>query len=148
MKIDHIAIAVKSVESAAQFWEKAFGYKRMTTIVENTRQKVKVLFLRKEGSIDIKLIEPSDESSPVFRFIQKNSGLHHICFRCGNIEEEIKRLKGMGLRLMAGPQPGEAFENEDIAFLLAQGGINMELIDTDKRAGLIPENDGENNEQV
>ena len=137
MYIDHIGIAVKSLEAGIEHWEKVFGYRQMTEIITNTRQKVRVVFLSKKDSITIKLIDPIDPSSPVYTFAQRGGGLHHLCFKCAIIEDEISRLKSMGLRVLAEPQPGEAFENEDIAFIYAKQGLNIELIDTDKRAGRV-----------
>lgn len=136
MIIDHIGIAVRSIEKGIELWENAFGYKQMTEVVINTRQKVKVVFLRKEHSIDIKLIEPADETSPVYAFTQKGGGIHHLCFRCESLENELIRLKNSGMRIITQPQPGEAFEDENIAFVFSKG-LNIELIDTDKRAKLL-----------
>ncbi len=137
MVIDHIGIVVKSIEKGISHWEDVFGYKQMTEIVINTRQKVKVVFLSKEKSLQVKLIEPSDESSSVYNFAKKGGGLHHLCFKCNSMDEEIDRLKSKRLRVIAAPQPGEAFENEDIAFIFAKQGLNIELIDTDKRASRL-----------
>ncbi len=136
MIVDHVGIAVKSIERGIELWETVFGYKQITEIVTNTRQKVKVVFLWKENSIDIKLISPSDEASPINAFIQKGGGLHHLCFKCDSINRDIERLKDMGMRVVTQPQPGEAFENENIAFVFVKG-LNIELIDTDKRAKLM-----------
>jgi methylmalonyl-CoA epimerase len=133
MVIDHIGIAVRAIEPALRQWETLFGYRRATGIVTNTRQKVRVVFLSKEGSLPVKLIEATDESSPVFPFAQRGGGLHHLCFRAASVEEEVERLKSLGARVLASPQPGEAFEGEAIAFVLAAG-LNVELIDTDRRA--------------
>ena len=137
MIVDHIGIVVKSIEKSIVYWENIFGYKQMTEIVINTRQKVKVVFLSKENSLLIKLIEPTDETSPVFRIARKGGGLHHLGFRCKDINEEITRLKGLGLRVITNPQPGEAFENKQIAFLLGNQALNIELIDTEKKARKI-----------
>src|SRR4030043_525990 len=106
----------------------------MTEVVINSRQKVKVVFLSREGSLTIKLVEPLDESSPVYRLARRGGGLHHICFKCEDIDKEIVRLTEMGLRVITKPQPGEAFENRNIAFLLGRDGLNIELIDTDLKA--------------
>lgn len=138
MVIDHIGIAVKSLEASIEHWKNVFEYKQMTEIIINTRQKVRVVFLTKSNSLTVKLIEPTDMSSPIHSFVLKGGGLHHLCFKCTNIEVDIERLKEMGLRVLAGPQPGEAFENEMIAFLYVKQGLNIELIDTEKRAGLLP----------
>lgn len=137
MVIDHIGIVVKSLEQGIEYWENVFGYKQMTEIVINTRQKVKVVFLKKENSLLIKLIEPTDETSPIYRISRKGGGLHHLAFRCEEINEEISRLKSLGLRVITNPEPGEAFENNQIAFLLGNQTLNIELIDTDKKASKI-----------
>lgn len=134
MIIDHLGIVVKSIDEGIKYWQQVFGYTQMTEVVINTRQKVKVVFLSKENSLLVKLIEPTDETSPVFRTARKGGGLHHLGFKCKNINEEITRLKSFGLRVITNPQPGEAFENNQIAFLLGNQALNIELIDTDKKA--------------
>ena len=139
MIIDHIGIAVKSINKSIIHWEKVFGYHQKTTVVTNTRQKVNVVFLEKIKSIDIKLIEPIDLSSPIFQFVEKGGGLHHLCFKCSEIEKELIHLKNLGLRVLEKPQPGEAFDNELITFVYGQQGLNIEIIDTDKKSGLIRE---------
>lgn len=55
---------------------------------------------------------------------------------CDDIEMELNVMKSKGLRILTPPQPGEAFENKDIAFVFAKQGLNIELIDTEKRAGV------------
>ena len=137
MVVDHLGIVVKSIEQGIEYWEKVFGYKQMTEIVINTRQKVKVVFLKKENSLLIKLIEPTDETSPIYKVAMKGGGLHHLGFHCKDINEEITRLKSFGLRVITNPQPGEAFENNQIAFLLGNQALNIELIDTDIKAKRI-----------
>ncbi len=137
MLIDHLGIVVKSIENGIKYWDEVFGYKQMTEVVLNTRQKVKVVFLQKENSLLIKLIEPTDETSSVYRFALKGGGLHHLGFRCKDMDEEITRLKSLGLRVITNPQPGEAFENNQIAFLLGNQALNVELFDTDKKAKKI-----------
>jgi methylmalonyl-CoA/ethylmalonyl-CoA epimerase len=135
MVLDHIGIVVPCLESALKQWETLFGYRRNSAIVVNTRQKVRVVFLAKKGSLTIKLIEPVAPDSPAFQAARKGGGLHHLCFKCGALEEEIPRLQRQGARLLVPPQPGEAFNNHPIAFLLAGNNLNMELIDTCEKQG-------------
>ena len=137
MIIDHIGIVVKSVKKGIEHWEQVFGYQKMPEVVINSRQKVKVVFLSKKNSLTIKLVEPLDESSPVHRFAMRGGGLHHICFRCNDMDKELERLGEMGLRVLTPPQPGEAFENENIAFVFVKQGLNIELIETEKKAKLL-----------
>ena len=137
MVIDHIAVVVRSMEQAIPLWERAFGYAPMTTPVVNLRQRVRVVFLAKPGSVTIKLVEPSDASSPVHGLAARGGGLHHLCFRCADMADELQRLQGEGMRVIAGPEPGEAFDNEPIAFVYAGQGLNVEIIATEKKARLL-----------
>lgn len=137
LKIDHIGIVVKSLATAIEQWTTVFGYYQQTNAIINTRQMVKIVFLEKNGSLSVKLVEPINELSPVFRFAKKGGGLHHLCFKCDDIEIECKFLKHSGLRIITQPEPGEAFDNEKIAFLLTNHGVNIELIETNKRANII-----------
>lgn len=137
MIIDHIGIVARSLDKGIGLWTEKFGYRQKTEVVVNTRQKVKVVFLEKEGSLDVKLLEPVDETSPVYKFALKGGGLHHLCFKCDSLNDKLEELGGSGFRILAGPEPGEAFENENILFVYATQGLNIEIIDTDKRANLI-----------
>jgi methylmalonyl-CoA/ethylmalonyl-CoA epimerase len=138
MVVDHICFAVKDIERAIGDWTGAFEYRQMTEVVVNTRQQVKVVFLEKHGSITIKLIEPLPENASVLSFVKRGGGFHHLCFRTeGALDSKIGELKGRGLISLVPPQPGEAFENEDIAFMLTRFGINVELINTRKKAKKI-----------
>jgi len=138
MVIDHIGIVVRSLEAGIQQWTTMFDYHLCSDIVVNTRQKVRVAFLAKRESLTIKLLEPLDPSSAASTLAAKGGGLHHICFRCGDLKTEIPLLKEKGARLLVAPQPGEAFNNRDIAFLFAGSNLNIELIDTTDKAGWIP----------
>jgi methylmalonyl-CoA/ethylmalonyl-CoA epimerase len=131
MNIDHIGIVVRSIENGVKQWVEMFGYSPASKMIINIRQKVRIMFLQKKGSIKIKLIEPTSEKSPIFAFAQKGGGLHHLCFKCDRVENEILFLKGCGARCIVKPEPGEAFGNNCIAFLLAGNNLNIELIDSD-----------------
>lgn len=139
MVIDHISIAVKDISEGIAYWERVFGYKQMTGIVINSLQKVKVVFLKKKNSLTIKLIEPLENNKSLVNFVNRGGGFHHICFKCDNIDDGLNDLKDKGLITLVPPQPGEAFNNKNIAFLLAKYGINIELIDTDEKAEIRPE---------
>ena len=137
MKIDHICFAVRDLKDGITYWENVFGYKQMTRVVKNKLQKVKVVFLSKDDSITIKLIEPTKDNQSLVNFVDRGGGFHHICFRCSDLEEKIIELNEKGLKTLVPPQKGEAFNNSKIAFLLARYGINIELIDTDEKAGIL-----------
>lgn len=137
MIVDHICYAVKSLEEGVTYWVELFGYRQMTSFVENSLQKVKVVFLEKEHSLTIKLIEPLEGNQSLRNFVERGGGYHHICFRCHDIKETIIEFNRKGLLTLVPPKPGEAFNNHYIAFLLGKYGMNIELIDTDEKADIM-----------
>jgi methylmalonyl-CoA/ethylmalonyl-CoA epimerase len=137
MRIDHICFAVKNIDDGIAYWSEIFGYKQMTQVIENSRQKVKVTFLSMKDSIPVKLIEPLTNNKSLLNFVRNGGGFHHICFKCSNIDEKLGELRNKGLLMLVAPQPGEAFNNNNIAFLLAKYGLSIELIDTDEKSGLL-----------
>ena len=135
MIIDHIGLVVRSLEEGIAQWETMFGYRKNSDIVVNTRQKVRVVFLTKRGSLTVKLVEPSEAASPVFLFARRGGGLHHLCFRCDDLKVQIPILEAQEAKFLVPPEPGEAFKNNDIAFFLAKNNLNVELIDTTEKQG-------------
>ncbi|WP_116813677.1 VOC family protein [Steroidobacter cummioxidans] len=133
-QLDHVCLAVRKIAPARAVLEKMLGYTARTEVVTNTRQQVNVQFMRKAGSIDIKLIEPSSLSSPLVEFIkERGGGLHHLAFKTQQVAAGVQDLQAKGARVLAAPQPGEAFDEADIAFAFLGAGLNVELIDTDRR---------------
>jgi len=137
MVIDHIGIVVGSIEQGVKAWVNFFGYRQATEVVTNKKQNVNVVFLEKPGSLPVKLIEPADPTSPVYSFSLKGGGLHHICFRGESLKKDLETLVKKGARILVPPEEGEAFGNEKIAFVYAAQGLNIEVIDTEKRASRI-----------
>jgi methylmalonyl-CoA/ethylmalonyl-CoA epimerase len=137
MKVDHICFAVKNISEGISYWESVFGYRQMTEVITNSLQKVKVTFLCKEESVLVKLIEPLSDNQSLVNFVNRGGGFHHLCFRVEEMRKQIGELKEKGLLTLGPPQPGEAFNNHDIAFMLAKHGLNIELIDTDEKAALL-----------
>ena len=137
MNLDHVCIAVRRIDDARERLCRMLGYSPRTDKVTNTRQMVVVQFLKKPGSIDLKLIEPCDPRSPITDFVKKGGGLHHLCFRAQNGHSAIHELCESGARLITEQQPGEAFDDNPIAFLYLGFGLNIEIIDTYKRRAQI-----------
>jgi len=137
MVIDHIGIVVRCLEEGIEQWTSLFGYRRRSEIVVNTRQKVRVVFLSKDHSLTVKLIEPAAPDSPISAFARKGGGLHHLCFRCDELAVTIPLLTEKGAIVLVPPEPGEAFGNRDIAFLMTKNNLNVELIATTEKAGWV-----------
>jgi methylmalonyl-CoA/ethylmalonyl-CoA epimerase len=138
MLIDHICLAVRSIESSKKRICEILEYKERTKVVKNTKQDVLVQFLSKNDSLDIKLIQPASPKSPLLSFLKtRGEGIHHICFKTDNVLKTVEALKDRGARITSEPMTGEAFDDELIAFAYIGGGLNTELIDTLKRRDQI-----------
>jgi 4-hydroxyphenylpyruvate dioxygenase-like putative hemolysin len=138
-QLDHVCLAVRKIASARAMLEKMLGYKARTEPVHNTRQRVNVQFLSKAGSLDIKLIEPDSLDSPLVDFIKsRGGGLHHLAFKTASVEEGCEDLASRGGRILSAPAPGEAFDEETIAFAFLGMGLNVEIIDSDRRRSELP----------
>ncbi len=125
-KINHIGIAVKSIESGIVPYRALGLQPEGEEVVEE--QKVKVVFLT-VGESRIELLEPTSPDSPVAKFIEKKGeGIHHIAFQVDNIEEALKRAEAEGLKLID-KKPRAGAHGTRIAFLhpKSTGGVLMEL---------------------
>ena len=124
-KLDHIGIAVKSLEAARIYESLGLRVEHVETV---ETQKVKTAFLS-VGDANLELLEPSSPDSPIAKYIEKRGeGIHHICLRVDDIESHLERLKAEGYRLVnEAPVPGA--HGCRVAFLhpSAGNGVLIEL---------------------
>lgn len=99
LKVDHIGIAVKSLDETLKFYQEMLGLElHGTEVVEE--QKVKVAFLP-VGDTEVELLESTDPEGPIAKFIEKKGeGIQHIAFKVPNIEEAIAELMGKGVKMI------------------------------------------------
>ena len=97
--IEHIGIAVNSLEEAIPYYEKVLGLK-CYAIEEVADQKVKTAFF-KVGDTKIELLESTDPEGPIGKFIEKKGqGIHHLAFAVENVNESLKKAEEDGIRLI------------------------------------------------
>jgi len=98
-RIDHIGIAVRDLEQAIETYRMILGRDADSTD-EVESEGVRIAFFS-VGESSIELLEPTREDSPIARFIDKRGeGIHHICFRVGDLNEQKGRLEDHGLRCL------------------------------------------------
>jgi methylmalonyl-CoA/ethylmalonyl-CoA epimerase len=104
--VNHIGIAVRSIESQRAFYEGALGAV-FEGVEEVPDQKVRVGFFR-VNDVRLELLEPTDATSTVAAFLEKRGeGLHHVAFTVEGLEARIAELKQSGLRMIdEAPRPG------------------------------------------
>ena len=126
-KIDHIGIAVRSIDQAKPFFEKVLGLPcEGEEVVES--QKVKTAFFA-VGEVHIELLEPTSDDSPIAKFLEnKGEGIHHIAYKTDDIENQLGQAKKSGCRLIH-EKPITGAGGKQVAFLHPKStyGVLMEF---------------------
>ena len=114
--IEHLGIAVKSLEEAIPYYENILGLK-CYSIEEDADQKVKTAFF-KVGQTKIELLEPTSEDSTIAKFIEKRGeGIHHMAFAIEDgVANALAEVEAKGVRLID-KAPRKGAEGLNIAFL-------------------------------
>jgi methylmalonyl-CoA epimerase len=105
-KIDHLGIAVTSVEKALPFYQSTLGLQVVHEEVISDQQ-VRAVFLQ-VGESTIELLEPTSADSPIAKFIEKRGeGIHHVAYAVADIRAKLREAKEAGIRLIdEEPRPG------------------------------------------
>lgn len=134
-KVDHIGIAVKSLEAVLPFYTEVLGIP-LLRVEEVESQKVKVAFMQ-AGETKLELLEPMSPESTIAKFIEKRGeGIHHVALGVESIEKRIAELKEKGIRMIDdSPRPGAGGAN--IAFMhpKSASGVLFELCEKKVKKG-------------
>jgi methylmalonyl-CoA/ethylmalonyl-CoA epimerase len=126
-QIDHLGIAVHSLEEASRLYRDVLGLKCVGT-EEIPSQKVRVAFFQL-GEVRIELLEPTADDSPIRKFLEKRGpGFHHVAYRVADLSAVLTELKAAGVRLID-ETPREGAHNMKIAFVHPEstGGVLTEF---------------------
>ena len=114
-RIDHIGIAVRSIEEARKFYENVLELE-CYKVEEVPDQKVRTAFF-KVGEVKIELLEPTDAESPIAKFLEKKGpGIHHIAYFVHNVNEALMVSKARGVQLID-EMSRKGADGMDIGFL-------------------------------
>lgn len=128
-RIDHLGIAVRSLEQALRLYRDRLGV-APTGTEEVPEEKVRIAFLP-VGGARLELLEPTDDSSPVARFLDKRGeGLHHVCFEVEDLGRILQGAAGSGLELLPGyPRAGAGGGRVAFFHPRSTGGVLIELVE-------------------
>ena len=126
-KIDHLGIAVTSIEEALPYYQNVLGLK-LDHVEEVPSQKVKTAFFD-IGGVWLELLEPTSPESPIAKYLEKNpsGGLHHLAFLSDNVGSELAAVKGKGIKLIDEAPRGGA------------GGMNIGFLHPKATLGVLTE---------
>ena len=105
MRIDHIAIAVNSVDEALKDYQSALNIDRLEfEVVPNEKVKVAMLELQ---DTRIELMEPTSSDSPIKKFLnERGEGIHHIAITADDIEKDVAKASAKGMKMLGGLRSG------------------------------------------
>jgi methylmalonyl-CoA epimerase len=126
-RIHHIAIAVRDLDQALEFYQDGLGLE-VTKRRSVPQEGVEIAFLP-AGEGEIELLEPLDDESGVARFLDKRGeGLHHICLIVEDIEAAVAHLKESGARMLSRePRRGEDGTRYIFIHPRSSNGVLLEL---------------------
>lgn len=127
-KINHIGIAVNSVEDTVKLYTDVLGLK-LKTVITVEDQKVRTAIIP-VGESKIELVESTDPEGPIAKYVQKRGeGIHHLALEVSNIQEALKILEKKGIPLID-KKPRMGVEDTNIAFLHPKGTkVLIELVE-------------------
>jgi methylmalonyl-CoA/ethylmalonyl-CoA epimerase len=131
LKIDHLGVAVKSIDTGKNFWTDVLGlrFEGTETVAE---QKVTTAFLP-VGESEVELLESTAPDGPIAKYLEKKGeGIQHIAFRVENIDAALAELKAKGIQLID-EKPRHGAGGARIAFIhpKAASGVLVELCERD-----------------
>ena len=127
-KVHHVALIVRSIDDSLGLWRDMLGL-QLEAVMEIEQDRVRIAFLA-VGESKIELVEPTDDSTGVARFLAtKGEGFHHVCFEVANLAETLLNLEIAGLELIdTSPRRGA---EGPVAFIHPRAchGVLVELIE-------------------
>jgi methylmalonyl-CoA/ethylmalonyl-CoA epimerase len=134
-KVDHIGIAVKSLEAVLPFYTEVLKLP-LIGIEEVESEKLKVAFLQ-AGEAKIELLEATSAESTIAKFIEKRGeGIHHVALGVESIEERMKEMQEQGIRMLS-DEPKIGAGGAHVAFMhpKSTSGVLMELCEKKGKKG-------------
>ncbi len=133
-RIDHIGIAVRSIEESRRLYE-ALGL-RVEAVEEVASEGVRVALIPC-GDTRIELLEATSEDSPIFRFLERRGpGMHHLCLATDDVRADQEALRGKGFEVLR-PQPTRGAGGCWVQFVHpgSTGGVLLELSESSDDGG-------------
>jgi methylmalonyl-CoA/ethylmalonyl-CoA epimerase len=131
IRLHHVGFVVASIADCVQGFRGSASADWDEKIFHDALQKARVAFLQTPCRTDamIELVEPTGEDSPVFQFLKRGGGLHHLCYEVENLDGHLIRMRRNGAVVVRRARPAVAFENRRIAWTLTREKLLLEFLE-------------------
>jgi len=128
----HVGFVVKSIQDSVGGFTSLFNAAWDGKIFYDPNQEVRVAFLPGPNSADplIELVEPVGERSPVYVFLKRGGGLHHLCYQVGDLEGQLEKSRAAGAVITRPPLPAVAFGGRRIAWVFTRNKLLIEYLES------------------
>jgi methylmalonyl-CoA/ethylmalonyl-CoA epimerase len=130
-RLHHVGYVVADAAEALPQWVASLEPQWVSEIFHDPLQKVNVVFLQPaaEDGVQVELVAPAGEGSPVAPFLAKGGGLHHLCYEVDSLEDRIATMKRRGAVVIRPPKPAVAFGGRRIAWMVTRERLVLEYVE-------------------
>lgn len=130
LRFDHLGLVVKRLDLGRRHLAEGVGISRWTQEVEDPLNGVRLQFGRDAAGVCYELLEPLEESSPVYAALKTGSGiLNHVAYRVPHLAEWQERMQKCGWARTSDPKPAIAYDNRLIQFFVSPVRLIIEVIE-------------------
>lgn len=131
LKFMHMGVAVPDIAKALPVYRDLFGYEVTSGPFDDPIQKVTVCFLGPNASfpMQIELVAPLNEQSPVRKILSKGGGAYHLCYSTADLDRTLAEMSAKGCVTVSEPVPAVAFSGRRIAWLFTPTRQLLELVE-------------------
>jgi len=130
-RLHHVGFVVADVQRALPAWQASLGACRVSESIHDPLQKVTVAFLQPPAAdaVQIELVAPAGEGSPVASFLAKGGGLHHLCYEVDDLDAHLAGMKARKAIVIRPPKPAAAFGGRRIAWMVTPERLVVEYLE-------------------
>jgi methylmalonyl-CoA/ethylmalonyl-CoA epimerase len=130
LRLHHVGVVAAEIETARAFYVDVLQYQERTPVIHDPVQTAFVQFLMIPGADHyLELVMPDSETSKLQEAVRKGKTLNHLCYSCENIAAMVSLMKESGCFVIRTPVPAVAFDGRLIAWLMAPGGLLIEVVE-------------------
>lgn len=131
IRMNHIGIVVANIETARKTYVEDYGYKVISEVLTIENQQVKVQLLNCGNDVNVELIEPMGEDSPVSNALKRGGGINHICYETDEFDALYEKYKS---KVVRHPKPApEAYFDGGRTFFVFRKGELVEFLELKQR---------------
>ena len=133
-RLHHVGFVVNDIQGSVEGFARSIGASWNAKIFHDPLQKVRVSFLQSFSPADmqIELVEPAAEDSPVSNFLKRGGGLHHLCYEVEDLDAHLITMRLKGAVVVRRALPAIAFQNRRIAWTFTAQKLLLEFLERRK----------------